>query len=350
MNRDNSGSLGSETPSREKSVRPLFTAAALVVAAAAFAPQAARADEGGVSFWLPGLFGSLAAVPVQPGFGLAAIGYHTSVDADAGRTFFKGGRFTAGLDADADLVLLVPSYAFATPVLGGQLAVSMMSVVGHNRVGIDATLTGPRGNTISGAFSDSVTGWGDLYPAASLKWHHGVHNFMIYGTGDIPVGNYDPNRLANIGIGHGAIDGGFGYTYFDPTRGHEFSAVAGFTYNFTNPDTQYKNGVDFHLDWGASQFLSKQLLVGLVGYAYDQISCDSGAGNRVGCFESRVFGVGPQIGYIIPLGEWQGYLNLKGYGEFDGKNRPDGWNVWLTFAISPAAAPPPLTQTSMMRK
>ena len=34
----------------------------------------------------------------------------------------------------------------------------------------------------------------------------------------------------------------------------------------------------------------------------------------------------------------QGYLNLKGYGEFDAANRPSGWNTWLTFSISPAAA------------
>ena len=50
--------------------------------------------------------------------------------------------------------------------------------------------------------------------------------------------------------------------------GHEFPAVAGFTYDFKNPDTQYQSGIDFHLDWGASKFLSKQFFVGLVGYAY----------------------------------------------------------------------------------
>src|SRR5262249_22470578 len=173
--------------------------------------------------------------------------------------------------------------------------------------------------------------------------------YMIFIDGDIPVGAYNPNRLANIGIGHGAIDGGFGYTYFDPTKGHEFSAVAGLTYNFTNPDTQYKNGIDFHLDWGASQFLTKQLLVGLVGYVYQELGCDSGSGDRVGCFKSRVIGIGRQAGFILPLGkDWQGYFNVKAYGEFDAKNRPDGVNVWLTFQISPAAAPPPVTQTSQM--
>ena len=34
----------------------------------------------------------------------------------------------------------------------------------------------------------------------------------------------------------------------------------------------------------------------------------------------------------------QGYLNLKGYGEFDNANRPDGWNLWLTFVLFAGAA------------
>ena len=56
--------------------------------------------------------------------------------------------------------------------------------------------------------------------------------------------------------------------------------------------------------------------------------------------KSRVAGIGPQIGYIFPVGEKRGYLNLKGYYEFDADRRPEGWNVWLTFAISPAAPTP----------
>ena len=80
---------------------------------------------------------------------------------------------------------------------------------------------------------------------------------MVYGTGDIPVGDYSSSNLANIGIGHGAVDGGGGYTYFDPKAGREFSAITGFTYNLINPSTNYQSGVDWHLDWGASQWLSK---------------------------------------------------------------------------------------------
>ena len=108
-----------------------------------------------------------------------------------------------------------------------------------------------------------------------------------------------------------------------------------------------------HLDWGASQFLSKQVLVGLVGYAYKEIGCDSGSGDRVGCFQSQVFAVGPQFGYIFPVAGMQGYFNIKGYKEFGAEKRPEGWNVWATFVISPPApgeAPPPTTRRAIITK
>ncbi len=37
-----------------------------------------------------------------------------------------------------------------------------------------------------------------------------------------------------------------------------------------SPRTQYQNGIDAHLDWGGSQFLSASLQVGAVGYVYDR--------------------------------------------------------------------------------
>jgi hypothetical protein len=322
----------------------------------------AHADESGVSFWLPGQFSSLAAAPQVPGWSIAAVYYHTSVgaggDVAAARQIQIGRfpanvnvNFNANLNAQADLLLLNPTYTFGTQVLGGQLAIGITGIFGRAATSIDGTLTtaaGPLVGTRMGSISDSLTSVGDLYPIASLRWNAGVHNFMTYLTGDIPVGAYDPTRLSNLGIGHAAIDGGGGYTYFNPATGHEFSAVAGFTYNFKNQDTQYQNGIDFHVDWGASQFLSKQVFVGLVGYAYQQITDDSGQNPILGGFRSRVLGIGPQIGYLFPVGDMQGYLNLKGYGEFDAANRPSGWNTWLTFSISPMAPTSTVTPTRRM--
>jgi hypothetical protein len=54
--------------------------------------------------------------------------------------------------------------------------------------------------------------------------------------------------------------------------------------------------------------------------------------------------------YIFPLGGMQGYLNLKGYGEFDAHDRASGYNVWLTFAISPAAPTPSTPKGPMYHK
>ena len=109
---------------------------------------------------------------------------------------------------------------------------------------VTSTLAGPRGRTLSGKASQSVQGFGDLYPRASLKWNEGVNNLMVYGTGDIPVGLYSKDNIANIGTGHGAIDSGGGYTYLHRQSGNEFSAVVGLTYNFINPTTHYQSGVD----------------------------------------------------------------------------------------------------------
>jgi hypothetical protein len=313
-------------------------------------PNAALADEGGVSFWLPGLFGSLAAAPLQPGWALTAMDYYDSVKAGGDVALAREvqiGQFKTNLRVDInanltsriDVALLIPSYTFEQRFLGAQANVSLLTLVGRmdtTLLGTIAGTLGPFGFSKFGSRSDNVVESGDLYPMFSLRWNAGVNNFMTYITGDIP-GQYDRNSLSNIGIGHYALDGGVGYTYLDPQSGYELSAVGGFTENYTNPYTNYRNGVDFHLDWGASKFLTKQLFIGAVGYVYDQLTGDSGSGDRVGPFMSRVVGVGPQIGYIFPLGNYQGYLNLKGYGEFDAHDRPHGYNTWLALTISPTA-------------
>jgi hypothetical protein len=246
----------------------------------------------------------------------------------------------ASLNATGDLGLFVPTYVFATPVPGGQAAASLMTVYGTTDASLSGTLTGaltlPSGVTVpfgprSESISNSAWGFGDLMPQFSLRWNAGVNNYMTYVTGDIPVGVYSSSSLANIGIGRGAIDAGGGYTYFNPMTGHEFSAVLGSTYNFQNQSSQYQNGVDLYLDWGASQFLTQQVQTGVVGYVYKEVGCDSGTGDRVGCFQSQVLGIGPQLGYIVPVGGMQGYLNFKSYEEFDASDRPKGWNAWVTF-------------------
>lgn len=64
-------------------------AAAVLISAAVLPSQPSGAGEGGVSLWIPGFFGSLAATPLQPGFSFAALYYHTSVEAGADVSFAR---------------------------------------------------------------------------------------------------------------------------------------------------------------------------------------------------------------------------------------------------------------------
>ena len=218
-------------------------------------------------------------------------------------------------------------YSPPAPFLGGHLNFSLGWGFGYNDSSATITLNNP---PLVLSRADSVAGITDLYPTVSLAWNAGTSNFMVYGTGDAPIGAYDPARFANIGIGHGAADLGGGYTYLDPAKGHEFTAVVGFTFNTENPSTHYINGVDAHLDWAASQFLSQHWLVGVAGYVYDQLSGDSGSGNRVGAFESKVAAAGPEVGYLFALGGRPAYINARAYWEFDATHRVEGHAVMAT--------------------
>ena len=123
---------------------------AAVAAIALLYAQVASADEGGVSFWLPGLFGSLAAVPLQAGWSLTTIYYHDRVSADAdvarAREITIGiipvnlnVNLSADLNSRIDLAIVNPTYVFATPVLGGQLAIGPMGIYGR----VSTALAGP---------------------------------------------------------------------------------------------------------------------------------------------------------------------------------------------------------------
>jgi hypothetical protein len=124
-------------------------AIAMTVGLGVNAPTVARADEGGVSVWLPGFFESLAAAPLQPGWSVQSIYYHTSVS--AGADVSRAREITIGqiplnlnaslsgsINANADLGLAVPTYTFANPVLGGQATVGLLTVYGRTSTSLAA--------------------------------------------------------------------------------------------------------------------------------------------------------------------------------------------------------------------
>ena len=243
----------------------------------------------------------------------------------ASRTLRQGSELAAGAETTFVAQFIVPTVTPDTKLFGAQPNFSLAILPAYNRTKADVSL-----GSLSASRTDSVTGFGDLYPTAQLFWNDGVNNWMLYVTGDIPVGSYNSDRLANLGIGHAAVDVGGAYTYLNPSTGWEFSATAGVTFNFENQDTGYTNGIDAHLDVGTAKFLSEQLFIGVVGFAYQQLTPDDGQPAVLGDFKSRTFGIGPQLGWNFIIGDVPVYTNLRGYIEVGAKNRPEGGSAFVT--------------------
>jgi hypothetical protein len=306
----------------------LLAAIAVGLAAVPLHSSSTRADEGGVSYWTPGQYGSFAAIAPPPGWSLPLVFYNYGGSKGAQRVL-PDGQVTGSLSGSLDGVFIVPTYTVGTTILGAVPSFSMAFLPAYSAASASVGVS-----PLSLSRSDSVWGGGDLYPTAQLFWNKGgVNNFMAYLTGDIPAGSYNPNRLANIGVGHGAIDVGGAYTYLNTKSGTEFSATLGFTGNFTNPSTNYTNGIDSHLDLAAAQFLNQQLFVGAVAYVYQQLTPDRGQRAILGPNESRTRGVGPQIGYNFDVNGTTVYTNLRAYWEFDSYRRLQGHSVYVTVNI-----------------
>jgi hypothetical protein len=281
-------------------------------------------------------------VPSSPGWSVAVqANFYNGGEDEA--TYLNGDRLSDGQRSKELTLNVQPGYSPKTKLWGGQMFFGLGFGVAAADSSADSSVSTRTGFTEQD-HSDSKSGGTDLYPFASLAWARGVHNWMTYVTGDIPVGAYDSARLANIGIGHAAIDAGAAYTYFDEKTGWGFSTLLGFTYNWENPSTDYKNGIDSHVEFTLSRFVTPKWHLGAVSYLYDQLTADryptegaSGAvkSDALGSFESRVASIGAAVGYMFTVKGQPTYASLRGYWEFWAENRLQGYSVFaaITFTL-----------------
>ena len=299
-----------------------FLAGALTLASSA----STCADEGGTSFWLPGQYASFAGVSPPPGWSIPTELYYYSGSAPDSASASQSAAVPAGTQSQSWQLSFSPTYVPATTVLGGQPALFLSFGVGGNATQADQASSATPA-------SQTVVGLTDLSPGASLGWTHGKDYWLVYLVGNIPVGSYESQRLANVGIGHAAIDTGAAYTHYSAKTGLSLSVGGGFTYNFENYSTDYRNGIDSHMGWSAMQAVSANWQLGLAGYVYYQLTGDSGSGNTCGPCKSRVASIGPQINYNFIVAGQQWSANLRGYYEFWAQNRLEGYAVFATLAI-----------------
>ncbi len=243
----------------------------------------------------------------------------------------------ADIKAEARLFLEVPSLLWVAPrtVLNGNLALGLLVPIGWQDISVDvdalATLTLRNGATFQRGrrfgLGDDTVSFGDPLPYAQLGWHRGNWHWNVTGLLNIPIGAYDEKNIANNGFNRWAFDTHAAVTWLDPQRGHEVSVNAGFTFNGENPDTNYRTGTEFHVEYALMQNFSPRFAVGLVGYHYQQVTGDSGAGATLGAFKGRISGVGPNVNLNLQIGEIPVSTQLRWFHEFNADNRLEGDSV-----------------------
>lgn len=312
-----------------------------------------RAAENAAGIYLLGIKTSMAGFVPPPGTYVQDINFGYSGTASgaaaAGVALRQTGNLTvqADIDVTGNAYINLPIALWVAPqkVLGGNVGFGLLTPFGWKDVDVDidalATLTLPNGTIIERGrhfdFEDSSTKFGDPVLNALIGWHEGSWHWNVSALLNVPIGPWETESISNISFHRWALDTSSSVTYFDAKRGHEVSLTAGFTFNGENPATDYKTGTEFHVEWALMQHVSKTFAFGIAGYHYEQITGDSGAGARIGGFEGRATGIGPDITYTFMCGKTPISTELKYFREFDVENRLTGdggfFNVTVPLSV-----------------
>lgn len=283
--------------------------------------------EGGASHYLPGASGDmLLALP--PPTGLSIVNTIWRQSGDLSETVL-GGQIEVDLDLDVVLNLVVATYTFAAPVFGASYTISALlpfgpaEITGATKIGdgLSVDASGDRFDLSDPAFVP-----------IQLNWTAGKLSYEFVHTIVAPLGGYDVDRPVNLGRNYWSFDTTVAMTWFDPETGRELSIAPGIMVNTENPDTNYRTGTEFHMDFTATQFLGETVALGPRGYWYRQLTPDRGDGAVLGDFKSESFGIG--LGFLWRPSAAGGRLNVLGkwMRDVDARNRFESDYVTVTAA------------------
>jgi len=86
----------------------------------------------------------------------------------------------------------------------------------------------------------------------------------------------------------------------------------------------YQSGDDFHWEWVVGLEWMKGLVLGVVGYDYQQIFGYSGSDDKIGSFMGSEDAIGPGLSYSTVIDKRPVTFNLRYYREYEFKNRIHG--------------------------
>lgn len=329
------------------SVRSMLVAATLgLVGLESIETQAA---ENATGWYALGTKASMAGFVPPPGTYFINVNYYYSGDAtgSAARGVALRNREIGGIAIQADLKIEadlkvdgqvyynLPSVLWVAPqkVLGGNVGFGAIVPVGWKDVSAEldvvATLNLPPPiGTLQADrrfnINDSSTEFGDPVLNALIGWHQGNWHWNIGTLVNVPIGPWSNDSISNLSFNHWGLDTTAAITWLDPKIGFEVSVAPGFTFNWENPDTDYRTGTEFHVEFAVLQHFSQKFAIGVAGFHYQQITGDTGAGARLGDFKGRVTSIGPVMTYSFNLRKIPVSTQWMWTHDFDVENRLEG--------------------------
>ncbi|WP_226668617.1 transporter [Microbulbifer aggregans] len=289
------------------------------------------ATEGGIGYYVPGTTATLIdRAPVQTGWVFEPMYMNYSGDLSASVNVPIAGLVTAGIDVRINSFLPGALYTFENTVLGAKYTVG--AYLAWNDVDVSGRLSSPLGSIRR---SESESGLGDtsLIPLM-LGWVDGNWQYNVMLPVRAPTGDYETGRLANPGLNYWAVDPTFGISYANMESGFNASLFGGLTINDENDDTNYRSGRMLHFDASLQQMIKAGngfMTLGLAAFLGNQISDDKNQSRFVGAFQTKTAGIGPAIGYMLPMGKDNIVVEFRWLPQLDTKNTTEGDYYWLKF-------------------
>ena len=304
------------------------------------ANQAAFAVEGGTGAYLLSSRDLMAGFVPPPGTYISMDGIYINGSAPV---LSIGGQVVTEPDIDAIVFKLNGTQVFDGSVMGGRFAVTVNvpAARANLEAQADVALLGK-----SVGVADEQFGPADITITPTLGWSSGNLHTSFGISFYLPTGQYSTAEVMPLegvydvlstGKNKFAIDPTLSLTYLNPANGLEFSGALGVTINAENQATDYLTAPELHLEMTAAQHFPQGFVMGLTGYAYQQLGNDSGSGaesfqKAVGAesLQARVFGAGPVLQYNTKLGELPVSLEGKFIQEFGAKRRLESEIFWFT--------------------
>jgi hypothetical protein len=148
-----------------------------------------------------------------------------------------------------------------------------------------------------------------------------VTSYSVYA----PTGRFEPQGGSGVGRGFWTHQLSLGAAVRgNPARRARVSALASYDLNGPKRKIDIQRGNTVQVQGGAGMRVHDLVDVGLAGFALWQVTDDRGADvpPALRGARGRVFGLGPEIGILIPALRMR--LDLRSEWEFGARSRPQG--------------------------